>query len=55
MALCVSDVLLLNYNTDIEAYYIMLTEVIIKDDQRVPCYHVCFVQYCAYLQLVGPY
>lgn len=31
-----SDVLLLNYNTDIEAYYIMLTEVIRKDEQRVP-------------------
>lgn len=36
MALCVSAVLLLNDNTDIEAYYIMLTEVIIKDEQRVP-------------------
>lgn len=29
-----SDVLLLNYNTDIEAYYIILTEVILKNEQR---------------------
>lgn len=36
MALCVSDVLLLHYNTDIGACYIMLTVVIIKNELKVP-------------------
>lgn len=37
MAPCVSDVLLLDYNTDIGACYIMLTGIIIKYEQKVSC------------------
>lgn len=46
-----SDVLLFNYNTDIEAYYIILTEVILKNEQRASEE----VQQHIYLQLARPY
>lgn len=47
-----SDVLLLDYNTDIEAYYIMLTDFIRTDELRVPQYDAGFFSFCVYLQLV---
>lgn len=50
-----SDVLLLNYNTDIEAYYIILTGVILKNEQRAPRYSVSRDSHSVYLQPVSPY
>lgn len=51
-----SDVLLLNYNTDIEAYYIILTEVILKNEQRASVqFHLAQFPRGAYLQLASPY
>lgn len=51
-----SDVLLLNYNTDIEAYYIILTEVILKNEQRASVqFHLAQFPRGDYLQLASPY